>query len=110
MMTAIEVVSQVDREIVAEVTFDSEVHLIGIGVLEVLPCREAERLAYQWNSCAQILLIYKDGICVQRVEPVLVRKVLQTGSSSGRITISSRRLETLERIGCVQVQEALSNG
>src|SRR5262249_5748896 len=75
--------------------------------LKILAGWESEWLAHQWNPGSQVLLIHKDGICVQRVEPLLLWKELQPGSSGGRIAISSGRLNTLERIGRIQIKETL---
>src|SRR5262249_36682791 len=64
VMFAVEVVSQIDGEVMAEIALNTKVHLVGIGILKILASWESERLADQGNFSSQILLVHKNGICI----------------------------------------------
>src|SRR5207248_10488387 len=66
-----------DRVIVPQIALDSEVHLLGVRILEIPRRGEAERLTQQRKTSAEILLIHEDRVRIQRVEPLLVWQVLQ---------------------------------
>src|SRR5436305_1018751 len=87
----------------AKVTLNSEVHLIGIGVLKILSGWEAKRLAEQRNSSRQVLLVDEHRVGVQAGKPLLLRQKLNPCRNGWRQAIA-RRLDTLETVRSVQIQ------
>ena len=59
-------------EFVAEVPLDAKICMLGVGILEVFRRRKAKGQNLQGQTRAQIILVNKDGIWEQRVEPLLV--------------------------------------
>src|SRR5204862_6363086 len=62
MMPAVEVVSDIQRQVTAELAFDAEAALLRVGVLELRARRKTERQDRERHSRGQIVLIYEDRI------------------------------------------------
>ena len=88
MASAIEVVSQVEGEAVAQILLDAEVGLLRVGVNEILGLWIAEGLKGQRQEGrrVQVVLVQENGVRLKCIELLLVGKVAKVGIRRRRYT------------------------
>src|SRR2546422_11028286 len=79
MMPGIKVVGRIERDVVAQLTLDAEIRLLGIRKLEILSRWKTEWQDRQRQAGTEIVLGDEDGIRQQRVETLFVGKITKTG-------------------------------
>src|SRR5437867_5694209 len=91
MMPGIKVVGRIERDVVAQLTLDAEIRLLGIRKLEILPRWKTEWQDRQRQAGTEIVLVDEDGIRQQRVETLFVRKVAKTGRQTAEQPLTNAR-------------------
>src|SRR5947199_8434884 len=98
MMPGIKVVGRIERDVVAQLTLDAEIRLLGIRKLEILPRWKTEWQDRQRQAGTEIVLVDKDGIRQQRVETLFVRKIAKTGRQTAE--------QALKNVCCIDIRNS----
>src|SRR5438128_7765673 len=91
MMPGIKVVGRIERDVVAQLTLDAEIRLLGIRKLEILPRWKTEWQDRKRQAGTEIVLVDEDGIRQQRVETLFVRKIAKTGRQTAEQPLKNAR-------------------
>src|SRR5437667_192422 len=98
MMPGIKVVGRIERDVVAQLTLDAEIRLLGIRKLEILPRWKTEWQDRQRQAGTEIVLVDEDGIRQQRVETLFVRKIAKTGRQTAE--------QALKNVCCIDIRNS----
>src|SRR5437867_4238028 len=101
MMAGIKVVGRIERDVVAQLSLDAEIRLLGIRKLEILPRWKTEwqdRQRQADTELAKIVLVDEDGIRQQRVETLFVRKIAKTGRQTAE--------QALKNVCCIDIRNS----